>query len=374
MNIRSVIGAIFTGAALVGSADAQSAPVVPLKAPVTAKEEFTRIVSSRELADGRLLVTDRRENRIALVSFDGAAAVTLSRIGSGPGEYRTAGALVAMPGDSTALADVSNARWLLFAGGNVGGTIAQNEGEARLPAIPVGVTSTNFYGYVYPKTGLGTTAAETLALVRVSRRNRAVDTIARLAAQTARQSAPQKVDRLTVTHISISPWSAGDQAMLFDDGWLAIARVSPYSVDWISPDRKLRRGKSLRASEPPFDESEKRAFLERIARETDKPAEPISSRNDWPAVVTAFTSDSRILGAPSPALLASQRGQLIVRRQPTAAEPQQRYDVIDRSSNVVGQIVLGRRETLIGAGRAHLYSVVTDDDGIQHIRRYDWAR
>src|SRR3954463_7182734 len=102
---------------------AQSAPVVRLAAPVTAKEEFSRVVSSRELSDGRLIITDRRENRVALVSFDGKPAVTLSRVGSGPGEYRYAGALVAMPGDSTALADVSNGRWLLFAGGNPGGII-----------------------------------------------------------------------------------------------------------------------------------------------------------------------------------------------------------------------------------------------------------
>jgi hypothetical protein len=355
------------------SAFAQAAPALELRPPVTAMEEFTRVVSVRELADGRLLVSDRRDNRVAVLSFDGAPASPLGRTGAGPGEYRAAGALIAMPGDSTALADANNGRYLLFGGPTIGGTIAMNGGAAKLPAIPVGISATHVYGYSYPEAGMGATAADTLALVRISRRNGATDTLARLAAQTVSRSAPKTdPDKVTVVHISISTWSAGDQALLFDDGWIAIARVAPYTVDWLSPDGQLHRGKPIRATNPPFDETEKRFFAERQAKETGRPPLPISSRSDWPEVVTPFTSASPLLGAPAPALFAGKGGRLIVRRQLSATDPQQRYDVVDRSGALVAQFVLGRREALIGAGKSHVYTVATDDDGIQRIRRYAW--
>jgi hypothetical protein len=365
-----MIKAIAVGFLFASLTRAQPPLVVLLTNPVTASEEFSRVGSSRELADGRLLVTDQRDNRIALVSFDGTPAQTLSRVGSGPGEYRRTGPLVAMPGDSTALVDGPNGRLLLFSGGKVAGTIVLADQATRLSEIPVGISAAHFYAYSFPVDRRG--AADTLALVRVSRRNRAIDTIARMAAQTARLSAPKRNGSITTVHITVSPWSAGDQAVLFEDAWLAVARVAPYAVDWITPNGKLQRGKPIRAEDPPFSDAEKRAFLARLSEGTGRPAASIDSRSDWPEVVTAFTSDSRIIGAPAPALLTSPRGQLLIRRQPTAAEPPQRYDIVDRSGRVVGQVVLGRGETLIGAGRAHLYSVVTDDDGIQRVRRYDW--
>jgi hypothetical protein len=351
-----------------GALVAQTAAVVTLKSPDVASQEFTRVVSSRELADGRLLVAEGREKRVMVVAFDGSAAVQLGRVGSGPGEYRTVGRLVSMPGDSTLLADFSNGRWLLFSGATIGGAITA--AEQHLPATPVGVSSTHLYGYRYPVNGMGASGHDTVALVRIPRRSSRTDTVALLAGQTVHRAAPKVQARVTTIRISVSSWSAGDQALLFDDGWLAIARVTPYRVDWISPDGRLRAGKALRAVDPPFTDDEKRAFMDRVARETGRPVEPIDSRSDWPDVVTAFTSMSPIIGDPSPALFAAPGGKLLVRRQVTAQAPRRQYDVIDRSGSLLARLELGENETLVGAGKAHLYTVVTDDDGIQKVRRY----
>ena len=352
----------------VATAIAQRASVVALKAPVTAPEEFTRVVSVRELADGRLLASDRRDKRIVLLSFDGRPAVQVGRVGAGPGEYRAAGALIAMPHDSTALIDPGNGRWLVFAGDKIAGTVPT---ERTFDGIPVGISATHVLRTGLPENGLA--AADSLPLLRIDRRSNKTDTIAFVAPQTVRQAAPKKVgDRMSIVRISVSPWSAGDQALLFDDGWVATARVSPYSVDWISPAGKLSRGKPLRASDPPFTDVEKRAFMERLAGGNGKAPEPISSRTDWPDVITAFTSATSLLGAPAPALFAAPGGQLIVRRQSSTSEPGQRYDVIDRSSRVVAQFEVGLDEMLVGTGKSHLYVVATDSDGVQRVRRYDW--
>jgi hypothetical protein len=234
------------------------------------------------------------------------------------------------------------------------------------------VSPTHFYGYRYPMSGMGATAHDTVALVRIPRRAGRTDTIALLAGQTAHQAAPKVQGRVTTIRIAVSSWSAGDQALLFDDGWLAIARVTPYRIDWISPDGRMHAGKALRAADPPFTDDDKRVFMDRVARETGKPAAPIDARSDWPDVVTAFTSLSPILEDPSPALFAAPGGKLLVRRQLTALAPRQQYDVIDRSGTLFARIELGDNEAVVGTGKSHVYTAVTDGDGIQKVRRYAW--
>src|ERR1043165_5082739 len=118
-------------------ASAQVAPVVGLKPPTITPGEFPRIVSPRELADGRLLISDKGENRIRLVSFDGKPAIQLGHVGAGPDEYRAAGALVPLPGDSTALIDPRNGRWLIFVGGQIAGAVTR---DRKIESIPVGVS------------------------------------------------------------------------------------------------------------------------------------------------------------------------------------------------------------------------------------------
>src|SRR4051812_16823067 len=79
--------------------------VVRLGAFDSTPDKFTRIVAMRELADGRVIVADRREVLIAAVSFDGAYSRSIGSVGSGAGQYRAAGPLLPMDGDSTALID-----------------------------------------------------------------------------------------------------------------------------------------------------------------------------------------------------------------------------------------------------------------------------
>ena len=51
-------------------------------------EEFSRLVSIRELSDGRVLLSDNRDNRVAVADFRANRVAAVGRVGSGPAEFR----------------------------------------------------------------------------------------------------------------------------------------------------------------------------------------------------------------------------------------------------------------------------------------------
>jgi hypothetical protein len=68
-------------------------------------EEFTAITSVREIAGGRVLVIDERDNRIVVADFVKNTATRIGRVGSGPNEDRRVGRLWPLDGDSTVMVD-----------------------------------------------------------------------------------------------------------------------------------------------------------------------------------------------------------------------------------------------------------------------------
>src|ERR1043166_8566359 len=86
---RVTIAALAGIAALAAAAPPAAAQVVRLATPnATLAEEFSAIRGVRELADGRLLVSDYLDERVVLVDLDrGTVLVRVTR-GGGPREAR----------------------------------------------------------------------------------------------------------------------------------------------------------------------------------------------------------------------------------------------------------------------------------------------
>src|SRR6185503_15284441 len=83
--------------AIVADAPAQ---LIRLTTPnATLAEEFSAIRGVRELADGRLLVSDYIDQRVVLVDLDRGTVVVRVGKGSGPAEARLPTRLIAIPGD-----------------------------------------------------------------------------------------------------------------------------------------------------------------------------------------------------------------------------------------------------------------------------------
>ena len=340
---------------------AQRAPAITLKQPdAKLPAEFTKIVSVRELSDGRILVSDQKEQRLVVADLRSGKVEPVGRLGGGPGEFRNAGRLIPLAGDSTLMVDWIARRWLVLDGARIAATV-----PPEAPAI----TATNAFllsadrsghvladVYARPVAGQRFNPADSMRVIRVERTTGRVDTVGRIRSRYERGRAFGRGE------VSVPPLAIGEQALLFLDGWMAIARLEPYQVDWRSPDGRTIRGTPLPFTVTKVNEREKRAYLAREEKAWGR-APQYAPNPVWPENLSPFERD---------ALLAAPDGTVLVRRLPSASVSDTRYDVVDRRGALVRQISLPENRWIVGFGRRAAYLVVTDDDGIQRIERHPW--
>ena len=88
------------------AAAAQSPTILTLAAPDRVfPVDFTQIRGTRELSDGRVIVSDRLDKGVVVADFSRGTITRIGRTGSGPAEYRLPTSLSPMPSDSTLLSD-----------------------------------------------------------------------------------------------------------------------------------------------------------------------------------------------------------------------------------------------------------------------------
>lgn len=356
------------------SALAQREPrAVPLPAPNAELDaEFTRVAGVRELSDGRVLVIDAAEKRLVVVDWAAGSARQLGREGQGPGEYTSLNRLLPLADDSTLLVDALAGRWLLLHRDSIVATVA-----AESPAIRGGARSpfgADTSGYVYasqlygPNVSRGglPTRVDSALLVRVSRGNGTVDTLAVTASAPSRINTNGTPGRAGFSvEIVRNPMAVGDQVAVFPDGWVAIARVDPYRMDWVRPNGEMVRGAALPFARHAVNEREQRAILRREADRTGRPERDPASVLDWPESLPPFLGGS---------LVAAPDGRLWIRRYTRADDQRTTYDIVDRRGVLVARLTMMPNEHLAGIGRASLYTVLTDDDGLQWLRRHPLPR
>jgi hypothetical protein len=352
---------------------AQQARVVSLR-PADAKldEEFTGITSVRELSDGRVLVTDPRDKGIAVVDFSRSTIEKIGRQGTGPGEYQMAGPLVALTGDSTLMIETRTRRILVLAGARIVATLTP---ESPLVLATQGaVTSADRFGHVLSRVGAaapprsGTRnlgSSDSGLVIRVQRGTNARDTIAAVRMPPAQitTSANAKGEIASVS-IRRMPWSVGEEALLFPDGSVAVARLDPFRVDWRAPNGNWTRGAALPVPVIRMTDREKRALMDRTANSNGTAVQPPETYPDWPAVVPPFT--------PAPALLAAPDNRLLVLRFRSADFADTRYFVVNRRGTLDAELRLPENERIVGFGARSAYVAVADGDGIQRLERRPW--
>ena len=156
-TLRSRVAAVVTSptsALLVIACSAQYAHAqlperrLPVKPEAVAEEPFSDLRSIRELADGRLLVLDMRDQTIQLIDLAKGSAEAVARRGKGPGEYARATALVPWPGDSTAVVDAETGRLLLVGPNGKAGRVI-TEFPNGVDARPAVVGAADGRGHLY---------------------------------------------------------------------------------------------------------------------------------------------------------------------------------------------------------------------------------
>ena len=168
----------------------------------------------------------------------------------------------------------------------------------------------------------------------------------------------------TIVYLLLNPLSAGDQALLFPDGWTAIVIAAPYHVVWHPPGGAVIKGQPL-----PFAQQRVDDRVKRQAMDDSWPPSPhipkfqTSDFPAWPTVVPPFLEK---------ALLALPDGRLAIKRASFEAGRKNQYDIVDRRGALSGVLRLPLNERLVGSGNQYVYVAVTDVDEVQYLRRHSW--
>jgi hypothetical protein len=154
--------------------------------------------------------------------------------------------------------------------------------------------------------------------------------------------------------VGTNPLAAEDVAVLFPDGWIAVARLSPFRLGWIEPNGQGRTV-SLQADRIPVSTEMRCAE----ARRTLGKVWTCSGQElpGWPAFVPPFlaTSNENAFSA----LVPLPEGSVLLRRTCLASAVDCLYMVISRDGHV-SQFALPATDRLLSVGRAGAYVVRTD--------------
>jgi hypothetical protein len=162
------------------------------------------------------------------------------------------------------------------------------------------------------------------------------------------------------TYFTPNPLAATDQALLHVDGWIAVAHIDPFAVDWISPTGERIIGKTLPVATVRVTEAERRAAMDRQFGAQSK-STATSAFTDWPQRGPPFLED---------ALLPLASGEVAIHRTNLGRVPRERYDIFDRRSGLIATIRTGRNERIVGFGVRGIFVEHTSADGFVHLKRH----
>lgn len=359
---------------LTASLSAQPVPRIPVRpASATLATEFVGITSVREIAGGRVLITDAREQQLYVADFQSLSAEKLGRKGKGPGEWSNLGVVLATVADSSMIGDPTNRRWLLLDGAKIVGEVPTDHPAVQATAGVV--TDVDRMGRVLvlrgapPRSGTTVfTRADSTALVRVDGNSGRADTVARLRMMPYRRDQVVDADGRVQYSMGFAtePNALAESARLFPDGWIAVVRLEPLRIDWRSPTGLWTCGKALPLREERVDAAERRAIQARYDE-----ARAQARKNGWPAPLPVAFPATLPITTREPGQTTSD-GRLLMLRRAGASNPSTRYLVINRRGKIDGEIVMGARESIVGFGPRSVYIAFKDADDVQFLRRHPW--
>lgn len=234
--------------------------VVSAQAPIALRgagdvhpQEFTNITSVRELSDGRVLVADIREQVLRVLDYERKSSASIGRTGEGPGEYRSPLGLYPLAADSTLLTDGTSRRWFILAGTSIVQTITADQPLPR--DLGAGLAGSDLEGHVLVDCDdpcvaplPGHDPPDSVPILMLDRATERIVTLGRLRVLNAtRENDVLRTiaDGRTVHYGLANLFQTRERAVLFPDGWIAIARLEPYRVDWRRPDGTIIRAAPL---------------------------------------------------------------------------------------------------------------------------------
>jgi hypothetical protein len=382
-TLRLLLGLAVAMAARSADLEAQGSVQRLTQPEVAFPEAFALVQQVRELSDGRVVVADPLGQVLLIADMQSGKADTLGGVGQGPEEYRQPDAVYALPGDSTLLVDLGNARLtVLGPDGRFGKTMPMTQGSpgaagGLLIVIPRGVDSEGRVYFQPIGGGMARGFPDSAAVVRLDRRTGAMDTLVQVKLPEVRQSRAGGPGSQNVT-ISMLPLSPQDAWAVAPDGRIAVARSSDYHVEWISSAGEVTRGTPVSYDPVKVGRADKEEWAESAANgvrigiavsDGDRrvtlgrgggAGSPDIDSLEWPETKPAFVDNG---------VLVTPEGDMWVRRHVPAGEPV-RFDVFGPDARIKGAVTLPAGRRVVGFGRGTVYVTQTDDLGLQWLERY----
>ena len=364
--------------------DAQAPRAVTLGKPVAELHDtFTSMSSVRELSDGRVIVSDRRDNLVQLADFKTQKLTKIGREGSGPAEYESAGSLYALLNDTTLLGDFANKRFMIInPDGKAGATRTDDEGSF----VASSTLGLDERGATYLAVRFQTNKGEggPQYLIRYEPRTKHADTITSIVRPSGLVSGASSTGNGMLKYFTNLPFAPEDVAAVARDGRVAVARFDNYHVEWFARDGKKTIGPTVQYSPIAIDAAEKRAFLEKQVRPgtilvQNKPGATSAPMSSGPrkAVYNAETYDDKGMTWPARkppfvanALSIDPAGRAWVLRTTPHTAPGLTYDVFDSAAKLILSVTIPPKTKVVGFGAKSVYLAFTDDDDLQHLHRY----
>jgi len=360
---------------------AQQAPETRLTKPdARFPHELSSITGFLELPDGRVLVSDGIDETVLRIDLRTMKADTLSRTGSGPGEYKGPDLLYGLPAGGFLLVDLGNARLSFFDAAfkyKESSPIARgNPATGLTMAIPDGVDS---QGRIYFRSMMRNpdgSRADSGAVIRWDRSTEKMDTVGKIKLGEVKVQSSGGSNSRSVS-MSPIPYSPEDAWAVAPDGRLAIARAADYHLEWRPAGGAATvRGPAVSWKPVPVRDAEKREYAAEmrngisvsVSMENGKMSTRMGRGGraaddripdlEWPASKPAFR-----------AVRVAPDGNAWVERSVPANAPRE-YDVFGPDGKVRGKVILPAGRRLVGFGKGVVYLRETTEEELQYLERY----
>jgi len=342
--------------------------------PVTIKAELAAVAAVRELPNGHLLVSDAGSYVILVVDPATGESRTLGRKGQGPNEFgKPGGIYYDADGETSLVMDRAQPRVLVVdkSGALTGMRSIEQRGVSRAADAvdpqridAVGHTYYVEHGFSFRQ---GTTASDSLPVIRFDLKQQRGDTAARLY-----YTKPTQVTTKGRMTMSRTPrFSPADGWAVASDGSIAVVRAVPYRVDWVDAAGKVSPGKQIAYAAVPVTDADH-------PTESSSPLSIGSTDGKGGGTMTALDMKpeyAKVKPAFDPeAIVMAPGGQLWVGRYSAAGAKQAVYDVFDRAGARVDRVAFPARSKVVGFGPTSVYVAELDEDDVPKLRRYRLTR
>ncbi|MDH5642876.1 MAG: hypothetical protein OEY63_01650 [Gemmatimonadota bacterium] len=349
-------------------------------AEVVFPEPFSNIAGIRELSDGRVVVADRVESRIAILDFASGRMTDIGRRGQGPGEFQIPGQLVPLPDDATLLVDFGNMRltqigadgrfeesWPMMSEDGSFRNVTQADSEGRL-----------YYSQnVMVSQGGPSNLPDSLSILRWDPSSGVTEDVATVfVPRPSVRGGGVTMNGGQVRMTGMTAFAARDAWRVTESGHVAVARANGYRVDWYLGAQQMSRGPQLEYDPVRVDQAEREAWVENISGSLGmvvamggSGASSGSMRVDAPDIEDIDFPDYKPPFESNEAYMTPEGNIWLGVSRPHDDEGQL-FDVVDENGRVVERVRLPAGRELVGLGDGVLYATWADEDDLLWLERY----